>query len=292
MNTGTIRRLGLFVLAAALLAAPAAGAAVVSSKVEGEALLAADPTNPQAYIDFAAFYLEMGNGVAAARILERGKTEAGVSADLLTDLGHAYQLQKKYTKAEAATREALALDPAHADAHLQLGEIYLAMGWAKSGLDCIRTAVELAPGRALPRVRLVRGLADNGQVAEAEETCLRFIADHADDAELWIALGQVFEKQGKHREAFTTYGQALTIDAESATAWSRQGKLFCEFGQFDAAAQSCRRALELDPDSALAHAYLGIALSHVGDSDEARMHAQIAEAAGLNMTAVWKILDK
>ena len=75
-------------------------------------------------------------------------------------------------------------------------------------------------------------------------------------------------------------------------AYARQGKLFCEFGQYQAAEQSCRRALDLDEGDALAHAYLGIALSHLGNADEARLHAEIAEAAGLNMTSVWRKIDK
>jgi tetratricopeptide (TPR) repeat protein len=285
--------MGLFILATGLfLACGTADAAVVTSAVQGESLLAADPGLAQSYIDFAGFYLDAGNAPAAAEILERGKVHAFVTADLLVALGHAYQQQKLWSRAEGATREALVLDEAHVGAHVQLGEIYLALGWTNSGLDSFRAAVALAPGNILPQVRLVGGLCESGQVAEAEETCLRFIADDPEHVDLWIALGRIFEKEGKHREAFTTYGQALTLDPASSVAWARQGKLFCEFGQFESAAQSCRRALQLNEDDALAHAYLGIALSHLGAGDEARAHAQIAEAAGLNMTAVWKALDR
>ena len=293
MHCKTVTRLALLVILGGLFGLPlTAAATVVTSKVQGESLLADDPAAAQSYIDYAAFLSSVGNAPAAAEVLERGKVKAHLTPELLTALGGAYRQQKAWTKAEAATREALVLDPACVAAHIQLGEIYLALGWPKSGLDSFRTAVELSPGDILPEVRLVGALCDNGQTAEAEETCLRFIADDPEHVELWLALGRVFEKQGKHREAFTTYGQALTLDPGSATAWARQGKLFCEFGQFDPAAQSCRQALELDPDDPLAHAYLGIALSHLGRGDEARAHAEIAEAAGLNMTAVWKALDR
>lgn len=291
MHCTSAARLGLLILATAIVAVPAA-ATVVTSKVQGEALLATDPATARAYQDYADFYFKLGNPVAAAEVLERGRVRADVTADLMADLGRAYQLQKKWTKAESATREALVLDAGHVGAHVQLGEIYLALGWARSGLDSFRKAIELAPGDPLPQVRLVRGLCETGQVAEAEETCLRFIAEGPEHAGLWLALGQVFEQEGKHREAFTTYGQALTLDPSSSTAWARQGKLFCEFGQFDAGAQSCRQALELNPDDALAHAYLGVALSRLGDGDGAREHARIAEAAGLNMTSVWKALER
>ena len=269
-----------------------AGAAVVASRVEGETLIAANPTDPQAYEDFAAFYMASNDPEAAAAVLERGRAHAEPSADLLVALGAAYQRQKKWTKAELATRDALVLEEDHVLAHIQLGEIFIALGWPRAGLDSFRTAIDLAPRDTLAQVRVVRGLCEVGELDEAEETCLTFIAADQDHAGLWLALGRVFEAQGKRRDAFTTYGQVLTLNPESSEAWARQGKLFCEFGQYEAAAQSCRRALELNDDDALAHAYLAIALAHVGDSDEARHHALIAEAAGLNMMAVWKALDR
>jgi enoyl-[acyl-carrier protein] reductase II len=109
MHCKTAARLGLFaaVTVFGLLSAGAAGAGV-ASKVEGESLLAADPANAQAYQDFAAFYFALGNPVAAADVLERGKVRADVTAGLLVDLGRAYQLQKQWNKAETTTREAIA----------------------------------------------------------------------------------------------------------------------------------------------------------------------------------------
>ena len=287
-------RRGLLVLLAGLVAGGAgdAAAAVVASRAEGEALIAANPTDPQSYEDFAAFHMANNDPEAAAAVLERGRVHADPSADLLVALGAAYQRQRLWTKAELATREAIALEEGHVLAHIQLGEIFIALGWPRAGLDSFRTAIDLAPGDTLAQVRVVRGLCEVGELDEAEETCLTFIAADQDHAGLWLALGRVFEAQGKRRDAFTTYGQVLTLDPDSSEAWARQGKLFCEFGQFEAAVQSCRRALELNDDDALAHAYLAIALAHVGDSDEARHHALIVEAAGLNMTAVWKALDR
>lgn len=283
---------GWLLAGAMVFGAVATGATTVTSRVQGETLIAANPTDPQAYEDFAAFYMANGNPEEAAAVLERGRVHAEPSADLLVALGAAYQRQKKWTKAEQVIREALILEEDNVLAHVQLGEIFIALGWSRSGLECFRTAVDLSPGDTLAQVRLVHGLCEVGELEEAEETCLQFIAADQEHAGLWLALGRVFEAQGKRREAFTTYGQVLTLDPNSSEAWARQGKLFCEFGQFEAAEHSCRRALELDEDDALAHAYLGIALAHIGDGDEARRHALIAEAAGLNMTAVWKALDR
>ena len=82
----------------------------------------------------------------------------------------------------------------------------------------------------------------------------------------------------------------LTIDPSNSLAYARQGRLFCQFGQFSSAEISCRKALDLEPDNALGHAYLGIACAKLGQNDEARIHAEIAEDAGLNMVSVWKII--
>lgn len=284
----------ILVLALAALAGmpQAASSFPVTSHAAGEALIAAAPDEAASYLDFAEYLLAEGDPAAAAAVLERGRGRTEPSPDLLTALGRAYQQRRMWNQAESCTRDALALDGDHVGATVQMGEIYLALGWPRSGLDSFRRAVELAPGDLLPQLRLVQGLCENGSTDEAEDTCLQFIAADPEHAELWVALGRVFEKQGKRREAFTTYGQALTIDTEATEAWARQGKLFCEFGQFEAAAQSCRHALGIDPDDPLAHAYLGIALSHLGDGEGARAHAEVAEAAGLNMTAVWRALNQ
>ena len=207
-------------------------------------------------------------------------------------LGRFYEKNGQTAKAESMTREALVLDPKHVAAHVRMGEMYMRLGWPKSAIESFTTATELAPQQTLPKVRLIGGLLDWGKLVEAEDQCLQFIAGDAENPELWLSLGQVFEKQDKLREAFTTYGQVLTLEPELAEAYARRGRLFCRFGQFSAGEESCRQSLVLDEDNLVAHAYLGIACSNLGNGDEARAHAHIAEAGGLNMTVVWKILEK
>jgi len=64
------RSLSGWLLAGALLCgAGAAGATTITSRVQGETLIAANPTDPQAYEDFAAFYMAIGNAEEAAAVL-------------------------------------------------------------------------------------------------------------------------------------------------------------------------------------------------------------------------------
>lgn len=274
-----------------LLAVPATAPAAVTSRIDGQALIAAGPTDPTSYVDFAEFLLSRGALKDAEEILEIGRNKADASANLLVTLGKVYEAQDRMARAESVTREALVLDPESVDAHVRMGQIYFRLGWPKSGMESFRTAVALDPTATLPKVRVVGGLVEQNKVVEAEDECLKFISGDPDNPDLWLALGQVFEKQDKLREAFTTYGQVLSLDPAMAEAYARQGRLFCRFGQYDAGRSACGKALELDEDNMLAHAYMGIACSNLGDGENARKHAEIAEAGGMNMTAVWKKLS-
>ena len=283
-------RLFSWIVPAFLLALFLSGSAMaeVNSAVDGRALIAGDPEDPAGYIALGEYYLRMGNYAEAATTLQTGRNKALPSADLLVSLSRVYEAQEAVAKAEAAASDALQIDPDHVAAHLRLGEIYFRMNWPTTGLERFRQAVALAPDQTEPKVKYVGGLLEAGQIDQAEQACLEYVSVDPENVDLWLSLGQILEKQEKRRAAFTTYGQILVLDPENSTAFARQGRLFCQFGQYQAAETACRKALELDEENALAHAYLGIACSYLGQNNEARKHAEIAEKAGLNMVSVWK----
>ncbi len=280
----------LMLIPVLLLMSSALQAAPVYSRVEGELRIAEFPEEALYYIQYANFLMGKGEFKDAAHMLQKGKTRVTPSADLMVKLGEAYEGQGLMARAQSATEEALQVDPDHVLAHVRMGEIYFRMGRNESGLNSYREAIVLAPSEDLPKVRLVGGLCQDEQLVAAQDQCMEFISTNAQSPDLWLSLGQVFEVQEKRRQAFTTYGQVLTIDPENSQAYARQGRLFCEFGQFQSAESACRRAVELEPENALGHAYLGIACAKLGQNDEARIHAELAENAGMNMVSVWKII--
>jgi len=262
------------------------------SRVEGQGLIADNPRDPDVYIRYGRFLQSEGDLKAAQEILETGRNKANRSARLLLALAGVYEDRRQLAKAESTVREALEMESKNVDAHLMMGHIKMRLGFAKAGLAHYRSAYKLAPERPSTQVRLVEGLMENGMIAEAEDQCLMFLSADGANADLWLALGKVFEEQDKLREAFTTYGQVLTLEPNNDEAYARQGRLFCRFGQFESAKEACRRALDINDDNLIAHAYLGIAFSRLGKGDEARRHAKRAEAGGLNMTTVWEELGK
>ena len=264
----------------------------VESRVQGQSLIANEPLDPASYIRYSRFLIASGDWEVAEEVLEVGRNKANPSANLLIELSRVYETQRRFSRAESVLKEAVGIDPDNMMAWVRMGEIQFRMNSHQAGLKSYYLAVELSDLETLPRVRLIEGLLDTDQPDHAEELCLQYIAADPDNPDLWLSLGLVFEKQDKNREAFTTYGQVLTLDPDRAEAYARQGRLFCRFGQFESSEQACRQSLDLDEDNMLAHAYLGIACSRLGNGEEARKHAQIAETGGMNMSSVWEQLGK
>lgn len=288
----TVVSTALVLVGLALLLVPAAAIAEIGSKVDGRSVIAEDPLDPAAYVNYSRYLVKIGELEEAEEVLETGRNKANTSSTLLVELSTIYELRDRMSHAESAARDAVAMDQDNPDAHVRLGEVHFRMGSKKAGVESYRRAQKISPLEALPRVRLVNGLMDIGDTDEAENLCLQFIASDPDNPDLWLALGRSFEKQGKNREAFTTYGQVLSLDPDEAEAYARQGRLFCRFGQYEAAETSCRKSLALDSGNLVAHAYLGIACSYLENGKDARKHARIAEAGGMNMGAVWEKLGK
>ena len=291
MKSGIVRVCAVAAWLGAASCPAVAGIPSVTSRAAGEALVAADPAQALNYLAYAGWLASAGDLPEAAAVLEAGCHRATAPAPLLLELADVYLRLGKPARAEAVAREALVLAPDSPTAHLRLGDVYLELGWPQSALASYEEAVRLAPDDAGPRTRVVAALLAAGTADKAEETCLRYLSGQPESPDLWLALGSVFEKQQKLREAFTTYGQALVLAPDSAEAHARQGRLFCRFGQFSAAADACRRALQLDAGNLVAHAYLGIACSELGDHEQARHHAALAEAGGLDLGPVWKKLN-
>jgi predicted Zn-dependent protease len=82
-------------------------------------------------------------------------------------------------KAETLLKKAIQLDPAFAEAHLQLGILYAAKGQYAKSIAEYRASIRLDPGRAKAHYRLARALMRIGKRAEAEKEFQTFERLHA-----------------------------------------------------------------------------------------------------------------
>ncbi len=243
------------------------------------------------YLRAAAIHIQAGDLERAADTLAEALERAEPSPELYymrADVEH--RLGRPVAAGEAAEK-ALELDASFAPAHVLLGDIFRDQGWLQAATDCYRQALVVDPQAPTARYRLVQCLAQAGQLRVAERECREFLAER-ETARLVLSLGAVLEQLEEVQAALAAYDRALVLEPNLADAHSRRAGLLCRLGQYDEAARAARRALAIDSEHAEAHGWLGLASVHRQDYLGAYGHAVKAEQAGLDMSAVWSILQR
>jgi serine/threonine protein kinase/tetratricopeptide (TPR) repeat protein len=174
---------------------------------------------------------------AIARDPAFAQAHAGV-ADSYAILGFYSALPptEAFPKAKAAALEALANDPALAEAHPTLAYVAMYHDW-----DWAAAEKEFATAIAL-----------NPSYSTAHQWYGNFLA-----------------VLGRFDESAASFGRSIALDPlsplkQAALGWSRY---FAR--RFDEAEAECRRALELDPGYWIAHLWLGITLEELGSLEDA-----------------------
>jgi Flp pilus assembly protein TadD len=165
--------------------------------------------------------------------LAHAEGEAAVGP--LINLGVLYAGQRRRADAEAAYRDALALEPDNATALTNLGVL----------------------------------LADLDRTDEAEACHRRAIALVPDNAAAHTNLGLLLQAQHRDAEAETCQRRAVALAPEQGEAHTNLGNLLADHGDPREAEAHLRRALELSTDPAPAHQNLGVFLAAQGRDDEA-----------------------
>lgn len=103
--------------------------------------------------------------------------------------------------ARDAYRRALELDPAHADAHVNLGRLLQESGARVAALEHYRAALEIEPGHAVAAFDLGVVLEDLGRRSEAIAAYERAIATDSTLADAHFNLSRLYERTGKRQAA-------------------------------------------------------------------------------------------
>ncbi len=85
----------------------------------------------------------------------------------------------------------------------------------------------------------------------------------------WIRLGNVFEKQDRHKEAIEAYKKAIELDPANAENWFELGNAYFQSEAYDQAADAFHQAIELNPQFGWAYSNLALALTMQGKHEEA-----------------------
>jgi len=85
----------------------------------------------------------------------------------------------------------------------------------------------------------------------------------------WIRLGNIFDRDDRHKEAIQAYRHATEIDPDNAQNWVDLGDAQFKTGAYDEAIMAYTRAVELDPKSGWPLSNLGLTLVTLGKCEDA-----------------------
>ena len=177
---------------------------------------------------------------------------SGIDASLsaaLAEAGRNYLRSGQPLDAQLACRQALEIDPDHADALHLMGLIALQARQHEHAVEWIANAI-----RRNPKPEYLASLGTVLQQQRRFEEALN-VFDKAvqlapDDAELWRSMGDVLVQMGRFDEALLGYQHVLTLIPDHQDALYKCGALLNQFGRYAEAIVLLDRSNEVGPDHA------------------------------------------
>ena len=164
----------------------------------------------------------------------------------------------------------LALQPANALAHYQLGVALDEAQRTPEALDCYQNAIRAKPDFAEAHNNRGVALKALGRPEEALACFERAIGLRPGYGRAHFNLGNTLGRLKRLPEALQAYDQAIGLEPGHAESHRNRGATLNELGRFDEALASLDRAIELRPELAESHGHRGDALSELRRLDEAR----------------------
>jgi predicted TPR repeat methyltransferase len=231
-----------------------------------------------------------------SRLRPRAKSdEQGGARRSLTDLHDAavrHFLSRRYEPAEDRCRQALTLDPKHADSLHLLGLIHAQTNRPDLAIDLIASAVRCNPNNHEYFLNLGDLLQHRNRLDEARKSFDLAIKLAPNRAASWIKLGNLLRIQQRYDEVLLTYEHAFTLDPGSADAAALSGGVLLELGRYEEALAKCDLSLAISSDQVEVLCVKGDCLRNLGRAAEAAAVYRRASELAPDRAPVWRLLGK
>jgi tetratricopeptide (TPR) repeat protein len=178
----------------------------------------------------------------------------------------------RYESAIAHFQKALMLDPNQPIVSYALGATLLEAARPQEAIAHLRRAFESGDHPDMMGYELVRALGAVGQREEAIRVLERVRPARDDDAERWVALGQLALQLRDARLTQTFARKAIALRPDFAAAHGQLGDSLNLEGRWSDAVGELDEAIRLDPRNAAAHVGHAVADASLGRPDDARRH--------------------
>lgn len=200
-----------------------------------------------------------GDYDGALETLKEGLALYPNAVELYVGLGYARLARDEFAWARSAFHRALALDSAHEDAMVGMGEVLLRLGRTHEALRLFRDVEELG---------------------------------FDDDVELMLTMGRALYREGLFARALDVFTRLAAARPDSADAIASVGYALHRMGDEIGAARHLRRALKMNAELYEARVYLGHLLYDRGDWDGAlRELERVPPSDHWDPLAVWRLIE-
>ncbi len=201
-------------------------------------------------------------------------------------------LSKRYGPAEDLCRQALALDPTHADSLHLLGLVHGETNRLDLAVDLIASAIRCNPNNHEYFLHLGELLQHQNKLDEARKSFDIAIKLAPNLAIGWVKLGNLLRMQRRYDEVLLTSEHALTLDPGNADAAAMSGSVLLELRRYEEALAKCDLALAISPDQVEVLCVKGDCLRHLGRAAEAAAVYRRASELAPDRASVWRLLGK
>jgi predicted TPR repeat methyltransferase len=210
----------------------------------------------------------------------------------LYDAALRHFLSKRYRPAEDRCRQALTLDPKHADSLHLLGLVHWQTNRLDLAVDLIASAIRCNPNNHEYFLNLGELLRDQNKLEEARKSFDIAIKLAPDLAVGWFKLGGLLQMQGRRDEALLTYDHAFTLDPSNADAAARSGLILLDLRRYEEALARFDLSEAISPNQIEVLCGRGDCLHNLGRAAEAAVSYRRASQLEPDRVSVWRLLGK
>jgi tetratricopeptide (TPR) repeat protein len=167
--------------------------------------------------------------------------------------------------AERLYKQILSVDPALADAQMNLGIALASQSRVDEAIAAFETALVLRPDSADEWFNLGNALFQSQQTSRAVEAFSKALSLRHDFPQAWNNLSLAQEVNGNLSRAIEASQTAIKLRPTYGDAYANLGRMLRTNGELPAAVDACRRAIELKGDVPAIHFSLATALLLAGD---------------------------
>lgn len=229
------------ILASAATAYESAGANELALSTYQKAI-AADPTNPDRYLDCTRLLIDLDRYQEATAIVERGMPLVPDDYPLTIRLGAIEGMQGNRAQARETYHKAIAEHPALALGYVALAQTYMKEGDDREALKIITDARNVVPLDFA--LEYVYGLISFqlGQQQQAMEALKRAAKLDPTVVEPHYQLGLLYMKMEQWKEAQGEFEQVLKLDPRNAATYYQLSRTYQRLGETEKAQETGKEA--------------------------------------------------